>query len=430
METLTTSTTTSTQIKDQYSFVETQLQDMRTELDPSGWIVKETGQIAEPEGIFIRLLGKQGETLAATVVAPAENSQFQTLTRLTQDALTNSVYISSVWVSPDAAMAEVLPAVLYRSLRRGRILGKENVVALIPVPNPDVPLATLMKMNRLENVGQITVNNKTLLPIAQSIKYSIHHIYNQCDHDIQKLINDNFGDEIVETHYAWLNRFYHGSWANAVLNGTLSKEQYISSLYNLHEYVRHTTRLCARAIAHSDDVDLRNHYINHFRGEINHELLIERDLKKLGADVDYLKTAHIPTPATKEFMTVQESTIGFYQDPVLMLACPLTAEGVAAHMRNDFIEKLLDTIQSWNVDEPIEAARFLTSHVNTDGGDDGHWANVIRATQKYIHDEHHLQEFLSVMTAAMNGFEHGFNANVDNLKLWSAKPDGDSHTTH
>ena len=409
------------ELTNQISYQESKVSDLAEALDPSGWIIQYTGQYAEPKGTFIRLISPKGEALAAVVVAPAEDSQFQRLTQLDKDQLNHSVYLSSVWVAPDARIAEVLPAILYLALRRGRIWGRQNVAALIPIPNPEVPLATLLRLDRLGKVSPVCLEATEFLPVAQQLKYSIHHIYKQCHGEELKLINKHLIDEVLETHRAWLDRFFKGSWARAVLDGTLTKEQYISSLYNLHEYVRQTTRICARCIAHCQDLELRNHYIYHFKGEINHELLIERDLKFLGADLNYLMNGHIPDPATKEFMMAQESTIGFYQDPVLMLACPLAAEGVAAHMDPDFVNALQRVIASWGVKAPKDVSRFLTSHITTDGGDDGHWIHVVEMMKRYITDEHYLQRFLSVLTIAMNGFEHGFNANVDDLQLWAAK---------
>lgn len=391
-------------------------------LDPEGWIINPLKLKEEQKGTLIRIVNKYGNTEAAVVVTSAENSEFHKITKMTKNALENCLYINSVWISKDAILSETLSAILYFALRRGRIWGKGNVVALVPIPNQNVPIATLLHLDRLGNVPEIEIANQKYLALAQRIKYSMHYIYDQCQGESLELIKDHFVDEILETHKRWLNRFYTGSWASSILNRTLSKEQYVSSLYNLHEYVRQTTRLAARCIAHSENMTLRNHYINHFRGEINHELLIERDLKYLGADVDYLKAAHVPHSATKEFMVVQESTVAFYQDPILMLACPLAAEGVAAHMQPDFLDALYECIESWGVKKPIEAARFLSSHVSTDGGDDGHWANVVKMIRNNIEDENHLQKFLSVLNAAMNGFEHGFNANIDDLKLWSSTP--------
>lgn len=399
---------------------ESKISDLVGSLDASGWIIKQTGQFVEKQGVLIRLIGEAGQDEATAVVAPAEFSQFQKITQIEPEALKKSIYISSIWVGVNAKISGVLPAILYFALRYGRILGRQHVVTLIPIPNPLEPIATMMHLNKLSQLDTLTISKDKLLPMAQHLNYSMHQLYEICEKDYLQLINNGFSEEILSIHRHWLNRFYQGAWCQAIVNGTLTKEQYIYSLFNLHQYVRQTTRLAARCVAHSEDLPLRNHYINHFNGEINHELIIESDLKALGADIDYLKTKHVPHPATKEFMMVQESTIGYYQDPVLMLACPLAAEGVAAHMSAEFLNKLFMLIASWGIKEPKKAARFFSSHIHTDGGGDGHWINVVKIMQRYIQNENTQQKFLSVLTAAMNGFEHGFNANVNDLSLWSA----------
>ncbi len=407
----------------QIDFKESSVNDSINKLDASGWVVRDASQTVPDNGVLVTLSGNN-KTLAAAIVVPAEKSQFQQTTQLSQEALANSIYLSDVWVSPDAVTSNALPAILYLALRRGRIMGRQDVVALIQKPNTNVPLAALLQLDRLSNVEEIERDGYTLVAVAQRLKYSILHIYKQCSDDELGLIKENFITELLEIHRNWMDRFYHGAWAQSILNGTLKKEQYIYSLYNLHQYVRQTTRLCARCVAHSDNLNLRNHYINHFKGEINHELLIEHDLKTLSADLEYLHESHVPHPATKEFMMVQESTIGYYQDPILMLACPMAAEGIAAHMDEHFIDKLHQTIGSWGIEKPEEAARFLTSHIRTDGGEDGHWLAVVSILKKALKDEHYQQQFLSVLTAAMNGFERGFNMNVTDMKLWNAMPKG------
>lgn len=394
-------------------------QNTINQLDSNGWIIKPQKNI-NPNDYFIEILDTHGNRQAASTVSPAEESNFQTMTRMPKSSLNNSISVNGLWISPDQAISTMLPPILYFSLRRGRIWNKSNVVALIPTPNPEAPLATLMKLERLNHIADIDIENQKFLPLAQQVKYSMYYLYQQCSGVELKLIQDNFLNEILEIHRNWLNRFYEGPWCQAILNETLTREQYIASLFNLHEYVRYTTRLAARAVAHSDDIRIRNQYLNHLKGEINHELIIESDLKHLGADIEYLKNAHTPSPGTKEFMVVQESTIGFYQDPVLMFACPLAAEGASAHMSPDFLKQLEHLIGSWGVKEPRKAMYFLASHIHTDGGEEGHWNNVVKIMQEYINSEKIQQKFLSVLIAAMNGFEHGFNANIEEMKLWAA----------
>ncbi len=268
----------------------------------------------------------------------------------------------------------------------------------------------------LNNDDKLEINSK----YHHNIKYALLNIYNNLSENQKCFVKSHFIDEIEQTFKISLDDFCNGSWYKSILDNTLTKEQYIQGLFSMHQYVKYTTRLAARAIAASDNLEMRNHYINHFKGEINHELIIERDLEHLGGDVEYMKNFHVPDFGTKLFMIIQESTIGFYQDPILMLACPLAAEGMSAHMPPEFILQLNKIIESWGVDDPKLASRFLGSHIEFDGGDDGHWQAVIQAIAKFLTNEHKLQQFLSVFSVACFGFSKSLNGTIDNYKLFNS----------
>lgn len=370
---------------------------------------------------FIAIKDKRkGSILAFALVASAAKSEFQNLTKIESKALANCLSLIGLWHSPQIKDQELLTATLYFALRKGRIHGKENIVCLLP--RADHKLADILRLKPLPQLNHIDIQGQKYIPVAQRLRYAIYNAYELTPQEPLNLIKQQMGDELIQTHKRWLKRFFDGPWANSVINGEMTKDQYINSLFNLHQYVRLTTRLCARCVAHSDNMILRNNYIHHLKGEINHEILIERDLKKLGADVEYLKHVHVPDQGTKEFMVVQESTIGYYQDPVLMLACPMAAEGMAAAIKPEFVDALHRLVESWGVTPAKEATLFLTSHVIFDGGEDGHWQQVINMIQMFVNTEPDLQKFLSVYHAAKNGFEHGFNANIHEMQLWSAKP--------
>ncbi len=411
------------QVSKHLNLQELNVREMKNNLDPNGWMIKNTEQFLEPGGTCVSLVNQKDETVAAVVVSPAEKSQFKALTKLSEEALENSISIHSVWIAPHVKpVNEILPAILYLALRRGRIWQRQSVVALIPISDSASPIATLLRLEPMNKLSSITTKQGAYLPVAQHIPYAIHNAYQQCAGEPLHVIQSQFVNEILETVERWLSGFNKTSWAQAIFNGTLAKQQYIWSLFNLYQYVRQTTRILGRCIFHSDNIELRNHYIHHLKGEINHELIIERDLEHLGADIDYLKRVHVPSAATKQFMSVQESTLAFYEDSVLMFACPLAAEGVASHIKPEFMEILYQVIASWGVKDPKKAARFIGSHIKTDGGNDGHWMHVVNMLGKFIENEQRLQQFLNVLAVAMVGFENGFNANVDHFKLWEASP--------
>lgn len=166
-------------------------------------------------------------------------------------------------------------------------------------------------------------------------------------------------------------------------------------------FVRWTTRVAARAVGYSHDRELRNHYLNHLKGEINHEIIIEQDLTYLGHDIDYLMKRSVPTSPTFKFMVVQESAVSFHHDPVLLAGSPLAAEGLTSHLPASLIDNLRECIASWGYTAPGNGMRFLTSHILTDGGDDGHWQEAIQAVVQNLSDEGRFQQILVMTRTSM-----------------------------
>ncbi len=390
------------------------------DLDAGGWSLQSPYGTPE-KGFVMALRDGDNNILAASVIARASESVFKEFSGKQEQDIENTLYIDSLWVSPRVNANHFLNGLLYLTLRRGRLWGCQNVASIIPSPNTGAPIATYLRMERISSVDPKHIAEVDYVAIAQRLNDAIFQAYSQCSDALKATLPHYFVQEILEYHAIRVKRFFKGSWARAIIEEKLSKEQYISSLYNLHQYVKHTTRLCARCIAHSENRELRNHYIYHLKGEINHELLIESDLKTLDADVEYLIHYHVPHHATNEFIVTQESTIGFKEDPVLMLACPLAAEGISASMDKDFIEHLYNNIKKWGIKNPKKASTFLTSHINFDGGEDGHWQQVVNMLKEFINTETLLQQFLCTYTTAINGFERGFNSNVDDLRLWNGK---------
>jgi hypothetical protein len=300
-----------------------------------------------------------------------------------------NLLIKKLPTEPDPQIA------LYLALRNGRICGKKTFFISHPTTDDNG-----IKYN-------------------YDINYALYKIYNNFSTQQKKIIQPYFIAEIKACFENFLEKFTQGPWYQSILNKTLTQGQYIQSLFNLYQYVQYTTRLCARAVAHSDDRPLRNHYLQHLKGEINHEIIIEQDLQHLGADLEYLRTAHVPDLGTKKFMAIQESTIGFYQDPILMLACPLTAEGISAHMPAVLIKNLNYLISSWGIKKPEAASRFLASHIQFDGGDDGHWQQVLNIIEKYITSEYQLQKFLSILYTAQDGFYSSFNDSITHYQIFA-----------
>ncbi len=383
-------------------------------LVPEGWLLSPPQTPTDSTFHCIKIFQTENKPLAIAWITPAENSILKNFSGLPLSMFDRTILLQAVWVSPEAK--GWAPALLYLALRRGRIWKDRQVVIL--ADHHQAANFSLLRMQPVENIAAITLAGKQQIVYAQHLHYALHLCYQYCLGEQQQLINAEFSTEIIDTVQNFLRQFFSNKFSQAIFSGSLTKPQYIQCLFNTHSYVRYTTRLIARSIAFSDNFELRNHYIEHLKGEINHEKIIERDLKHLGADVDYLTKYYVPNLATKEFMITQESTIGFYQNPVLMLACPLAAEGITAVITKEFLEALRRTIQSWDVKQPEEAMRFISSHTNTDGGDDGHWENVKKMIRRLIHSETTLQQFLSVYEIAAEGLQRCYESCIVENQLW------------
>jgi hypothetical protein len=378
-------------------------------LDKNGWVIN-NGNLVKKN--IITLKDDRKKTIAIINAYAATDAKEESLTKnFSKKELDNCWFIDSLWLAPDKGLAEVAPLALYTAIKAARVYNK-TIAITIKTVNNNFPVMSYLKAKEIKSF-----ESKNIL-IGQHVDYILLALAEQLPEEANDFIITEFVQDMYKMFFHWYEQYNNGTWCTAIMNKTLTKQQYISTLYNLHSYVQYTTRLCARAIAFSDDLFLRNNYIDHFRGEINHEILIQKDLAHLGEDIEYLKKYYIPNIKTKAFMTLQESTIGFYQDPVLLLACPFVAEGVSANFRDELLDNLEQIIGNWGIADPGKAMRFLNSHVKFDGGEDGHWEGVIEILPMYIKDEFERQRFISIAKFGMDSILNSFNSNVDENLIW------------
>lgn len=222
----------------------------------------------------------------------------------------------------------------------------------------------------------------------------------------------------IETRLrGYFERMWQGRWFRAVDDGTLGRAQYVYTLSNMHQFVRYTTRILGRCVAAADDTELRQHFVRHLQGEVNHELIIERDLAALGEDLDHVLRTMAPNAATRQFMAAQESAIAFHRDPVLLLAAPLAAEGISGHLDGRFMAALHRNAARWGVVEPARVTRFFASHIEYDGGDDGHWSSTMAILAAYLRDEAALARFHSMLEVTTEAMLRCYDSWIDELPL-------------
>lgn len=362
--------------------------------------------------------------IATALVTPAEESSAFGRFKLPRAALGRCIVVSDVMLDPAADSA--LSTLMYACLRRGRIWDRATIVTAVSgeaggdrrsAESPDrFDLTPLYKLQPTEHGGT------TWTPVAQRIDLSIHRAWTQTSTAMQGFLQEQFSAEAVETLNRWIERFFKTPWFQSIYDGTLTREQYGYCLANQHQFVRYTTRLIGRAVSHSDDRAMRNKWLEHLQGEINHELIIEKDLQALQADVDYVVHWMVPNVANQQFMVAQESAIAFHMDPVLFMAAPFVAEGFTARLDHGLIDALRRTAKSWGVDNPKQVTAFWSSHVEYDGGDDGHWEHSRRMLDDYLRTDRDLQRFLNVVRLACNAFERSYTSYVEDLAIFGATP--------
>lgn len=297
---------------------------------------------------------------------------------------------------------DIVPLALYGAFREGRKWGLKNYVLGTP--------AFSMKELALEALKESDWLDKAMLTL-----------YNSQTQSYQNLIRPLFIQEIVATVETWIESFYACQWGTLVKEERLTREQYVRYLYDVYCFVAQTTQHLARAIEISPNLELRNHYIAHLKGELNHEVWIENDLRALGEDTEYLAKAYRPNLHTRQFMAMQETIVKFYRDPVTFLACPLAAEGTAAMMTEGFIKSLENCISKWGVARPLKAMTFTKSHMITDAGTngkDGHWMLTVKMVGKYVETEAQLQRFLDFLHAIMDSYRKGVDQSIEDACLW------------
>lgn len=358
--------------------------------------------------------------VAFATVLHAEGSDFQSRTRLAPSALAKSAFLTRVHVSPDAPKGS-LAVLLYAALRQARSWDKTMGTFLMV--DDDTPLARQYGLVTLAGVPRIDApGGHAYRAKSQRLDILLHRSFEEAREAGQPLLPSFLVHEILDTiNQLFLDKVGNTSFFRAVEAGTLTREQYVYSLTQMHMFVRYTTRLLGRCVGHSPTTELRTHFISHLRGEINHEIIIEKDLAHLGEDVHYVKELAQANLPVREFMCTQEAAIAFYEDPILLLAAPLAAEGVSGHLGNLFMEKLNACVASWGVKEVQKATHFLGSHIEFDSGDDGHWQGNLDLLAQHLKNEQEIRRFLSMLRVCVDATLRQWDSYVADVELFSAQ---------
>jgi thiaminase len=347
-----------------------------------------------------------GRQIGHAILWLAEVAPLSKLAAFEPAALRTGVYLECFDVALDAA-AGATPVLLYATARQSR-LARRTTMMLDPRSATDA-LLTLGNFQPLPKVPAL--RGARLDRVLSQAAQACHEVR-------QPLLPSFLTGEVIETVYAFVTRMYQTGFFKAVQEGTLTREQYISVLSQSHHYVRYTTRILGRCIAHAQTPELRNHFIKHLTGEINHELIIEKDLEHLGTDPTYVREQMTPNTPTYQFLLAELCFISHFQDPLLLMAAPLAAEGIATHLQQAFVDDLQAIIACWGIEHPGQATQFVSSHINFDGGEDGHWEGSAKLLADYLTDEIKLRWFLAALAVCTEALEQCYTAGVEEMALW------------
>jgi hypothetical protein len=351
-----------------------------------------------------------GDPVAEALVLPAGRASLLLRAGFAPATLEHTALLANVRVHDGAG--DTLAPLLYCAGRRARIAGASTLLAAVAEqPGAVTQLLGLSRVPRSAPPGYVFA--------GQRLDIAMHRAYRAMVDAGHAPDTQLFADEVGETIRSWVARAPQWPFFALLQERRLAREQYVYLLSNLYQFVRHTTRLIGRAISHSVDPVLRKHWISHLNGEINHEVIIERDLAHMGEDVAFVMQHMPPSSRTQEFMAIQESMIGYYQDPVLFMASPLAAEAITAFLDQRFIDDLYACAQRWGVPEPRSAMKFLTSHMSTDGGEDGHWQMSLDALPRLIRDESTLAMFLTTNASSRRAMEGVWSSTVLDMAMFS-----------
>lgn len=349
-----------------------------------------------------------GTALGSATVARAETVLPPRAVASGEQGLHTSLALTRFHLTPNAPRGAA--AVLaYAALRGGRALGRTAVVVTPESTEPGV--VNLLALSPLPGDAGLK---------AGRLDIALHRTATQAEAQGEALLPRFLVHEVTETVRHYVGQVMNTGFFRAVTDGLLSREQYIHVLSQTHQYVRYTTRILGLCVAHSQQTELRDHFLQHLKEEIHHEQIIEKDLSHLGADPLYVRDAMAPNGATNQFILAELALISYYQDPLLLTAAPLAAEGLSAHLTQEWMARLEHLVASWGIQEPGRATRFLASHIDFDGGEDGHLEGSMRVLEKYLVDEKHLRQYLAAFQACAGSLARCYAASVEETALWAA----------
>ena len=103
----------------------------------------------------------------------------------------------------------------------------------------------------------------------------------------------------------------------------------------------------------------------------------------------------------------------------LLTAAPLVAEGISGHMGSGFVQRLEQLIQAWGFTEPQRATRFFSSHIEYDGGEDGHFQGSMQMLSAHLTCERELRRYLAAVHGLGECFLRIYTESMRETDAWT-----------
>jgi GNAT superfamily N-acetyltransferase len=371
----------------------------------------------DAHGVHVCIYDTHGTLVAATHMMRAADSDFAEHSRIPRAKLQHAALSSRSHVHPEWRERGVFALLVYGAMRWARMQGLTTALGYVEEGNP--PIKDLLQCREIPAVPSrryrgVGGREYALVAVHADVNYCLHRTFTKLPRALRRFVAERFfGAELAQHVETGMARFFRNPWFARVFAGTLTLDEYAYALANLHQYVRWTTRLLATITGVTPDARMRKHFLTHLSEEVDHERLLERDLRTLGWDVDYVADQMSPEPNILAFMSVQQSLAGFERDPLLFLASPLIAEGLSAKLDEGFFAALDACLERCGIEHPRAATTFLRSHTGFDGGDDGHWSAVREAMAERIEDEKTLQRVFALTTLIIDSMDRAYQSYVD-----------------
>ena len=354
--------------------------------------------------------GKDRKAIACGHVYPAETGEFADHSGLAKEQLETGVMMTRVMTHPDFRGQGLIKLVLYACAKQGRAWGRNRMFCF--ALRGEKPTMQVLKYQWLPELNVRTIRGTAnsvhrFHPATQRLDIAIRRSWDMMPAKLQASVVKSgiIADELVNVAETRIEQFFKNQFFKTIYGQDLSRHHYVRTLSNFHQFVRHTTRILARAASQTEDAKLRKHFLHHLSGEIDHEVQIEVDLSTLKADVEFVKNRMVASEPIEKFMCIQEALLGYRQDPLSYMAVPFGIEGFAANLDEAFVDALEQNVSRWGVKNPSRATTFIRAHIVSDGGDDGHWEQNKKAISRFIDSEPKASRFLNVLNITFDAME-------------------------